>query len=51
MVSFLSAIVLAISGAFLIIRYEYKKKLWDAHLILAIWSLLLAGMNLMKFLG
>jgi hypothetical protein len=51
MVYLLSAVVLAICGAFLVIHYEYKKKLWDAHLILAIWSLLLAGMNLMKFLG
>lgn len=49
MIHLLSAIVLAICGAFLVIRYEYKKKLWDAHLILALWSLILAGMNLAKF--
>lgn len=49
MVCLLSALTLSICGAFLMIRYEYKKKLWDLHLTLAIWSLLLAGMNLQKF--
>lgn len=49
MVYLLSAFALAVCGAFLVIRYEYKKKLWDLHLILAIWTLILSGMNLAKF--
>lgn len=49
MIHLLSAVVLAVCGAFLVIRYEYKRKLWDAHLILALWCLILSGMNLAKF--
>ena len=50
MVCLLSAAMLAICGTFLVIRYEYKKKLWDLHLILSIWCLILAGMNLEKLM-
>lgn len=49
MINMLSAIVLAVCGAFLIIRYQDRKIVWDFHLILAMWSLLLAGINLAKF--
>lgn len=49
MLYILSATALAICGAFLIVSFKYRKKLLDGQLILAIFVLLLAGMNLAKF--
>lgn len=49
MIHLLSAFALAVCGVFLIIRYDYKKKLLDMPLILAIWVLLLAGINIAEF--
>lgn len=50
MINLLSAFVLSVCGCVFIIRYESKKKLCDFNLIMAIWVLILAGMNLEKFI-
>lgn len=50
MINLISAFVLATCGVVFINRYENHRKLLDLNLILAIWTILLAGMNLEKFL-
>lgn len=50
MINIFSAFILATCGVVFINRYENHKKLLDFNLIMAVWTILLAGINIEKFL-
>lgn len=50
MINLISAFAFATCGVVFINRYESHRKMMDLNLIMAVWTILLAGMNLEKFL-
>ena len=50
MINLISAFAFATFGVVFINRYESHRKMMDLNLIMAVWTILLAGMNLEKFL-